>query len=196
MAEFSVAPSGSSSNTFAVIAALVILAGAAAAVFYFNPHRVADFKVARVDTFAPRTSFGPLEGAVPAANGMHVLGAATTSTEDDLYVIAHVSLTDKLRLPIFLTGAVAHVTLGDGTQLESNLLSSSDLKRLQEIFPAIAQKAGSAISDGDEVAPGQTLTGSIVLPFPGQTADAWKARKDATLTLQLRNQEAQTAVLP
>ena len=196
MAPLQLAPARDSSNAPAVILALVILAALAAAIFYFNPHKVAEFHVVSSDTYAPHTTFGSLEGATPAANGMHVLGAPTSSSEDDLYVIAHVTFTDKLRLPLFITGATAHVTLADGTELESNLLSSADLKRLEVIFPDIRQHATDPISDGEQINPGQTRTGTLVLPFPGKTAQDWHEKKSATLTVDLRNHGPQTTGLP
>ena len=194
MAELHVAPVRSTSSAPAIVAAVLILAAVAAAIFYFNPHKVAELKVTAVETYAPRTTFNSLD--TPAPNGMHVLDAPTSSSEDNLYVIANVSLTDKLRLPLFISGAIAHVTLADGSQLEANLLSSSDLKRLEVIFPDITKRAANPIFDGDEVTPGHTRVGTLVLPFPGQTADAWGAKKVASLTIELRNQEPQTTALP
>ena len=194
MADLKIAPSRDSSNAPALILSLLILAAIAAAIFYFNPHKVSEFKVTSVDTYAPHTTFGALQGPTP--NGMHVLDTPTSTTENDLYVIAHVSLTDKLRLPLFISGAVARVKLGDGTELESNLLSASDLKRLEVIFPSLREHVTDPISDGDEVQPGQTRTGTVILPFPGQTDDAWHAKKSATLTLQLRNQNPQATAIP
>lgn len=183
-----------SSSLPAVLISLFILAAAAAAIFYFNPHKVAEFRVTSTDSYAPSTTFTAMDG--PAPNGMHVLGAPTSSTETNLYVIAHVSLADKLRMPIYINGATARVTLADGTVNEANLLSGSDLKRLEVIFPDITQRAAHPIFDGDEVDPGQTLTGTLVLPFPGQNAEAWHNKKNAILTLELRNQGPQTASLP
>ena len=194
MAELKIAPSRESSSAPAVILSLLVLAAIAAALFYFNPHKVSEFKVTSVDTYAPHTTFAALEGPTP--NGMHVLDAPTDSTENDLYVIAHVSLTDKLRLPLFVSGAVAHAKLADGTELEANLLSASDLKRLEVIFPSLRGRVADPISDGDEIQPGQTRIGTVVLPFPGQTDDAWHSKKSATLTVQLRNQDPQTTAIP
>ncbi len=194
MAPLQLAPARQTSNAPAVIVSLLILSAIAAALFYFNPHTVSEFRVTSTDTYAPHTTFNSLDA--PSANGMHVLGTPTTTTEDNLYVIAHVQLTDKLRLPLFITGATARVTMADGTQYESNLLSGTDLKRLEVIFPDITQHAVNPIYDGDQIAPGETRTGTIVLPFPGQTADAWHAKKGATLTVELRNQEPQTTSLP
>ena len=195
MADLQIAPARQSNSAPALILSFLALAAVAAAIFYFNPHKVSELKVTSVDTYTPHTTFGALDGPTPT-NGMHVLGTPTTSTETNLYVIAHVSMTDKLRLPIFISGAIAHATLADGTQLESNLLSAVDLKRLEVIFPDIGKHAADPITDGDEIAPGQTRIGTLVLPFPGQTADVWQSKKIATLTLDLRNQGPQTTALP
>ncbi len=195
MAELKIAPARESSNAPAVIISLLVLSAVAAAIFYFNPHRVSDLVVTSVNSYAPHTTFSALDGG-PTPNGMHVLDAPTTTTENDLYIIAHVAFTNKLRLPIFITGANAHVKLADGTEVDANLLSASDLKRLEVIFPEIRRHAIDPISDGDEIRPGQTRIGTVVLPFPGQTTDTWNSKKSATLTMQLRNQDAQTTELP
>lgn len=195
MAPLQIAPARQTSSTIpALLIAFLALAAIAAGVFYFNPHKVAEFHVTGTDLYAPHTTFAAPEG--PAAANMHVLSAPTSSSEDNLYVIAKVSLTDKLRLPLFISGATAQVTFSDGSRLESNLLSSTDLKRLEVIFPEITQHATAPISDGDEINPGETRTGTVVLPFPGQTAAAWQGKKGATLTINLRNQEPQTTALP
>ena len=71
-----------------------------------RPWRVADFKVVSVDPYAPQTTFGKLDAST--GNGMHVLDAPSTSTEDDLYIIAKVSITDRLRMPIYINGATQY----------------------------------------------------------------------------------------
>lgn len=177
-----------------LLLAVLALVAVAGAVFYFNPHKVSELHVSGVETFAPHTTFGELGGTT--GKGMHVLGGPTSSSEDDLYIIASVQMADKLRLPLFITGATAHVTLEDGSVAESTLLSAADLKRLEVIFPEIAQKAVAPIGDGDEIDPGQTRVGTLVFPFPGRSAAAWRSKKGAILTIDLRNQDAQKAMLP
>jgi hypothetical protein len=194
MSDLQIAPPREGNNTIPILIAVAVLAAIAAAIFYFNPHKVADLKVTKVDTFAPHTTFEAMEG--PSAPGTHVIGAPTSSAEDDLYVIASTTITDHLRLPLFITGVVVNVTMADGSQLEENMLSAGDLKRLEVLFPAITQKAGNPIQDGDEVAPGQTVTGSVVIQLSGKTLAEWNSKKAATLTVQLRNQEPQTTRLP
>ena len=180
----------------ALLIAVVVLAAAAVAIFYFNPHSTAELAVTHVDTFAPQTTFGAMEGAGASTAGTHVIEAPTTSTENDLYVVATLKLTDKLRLPLFVTGAVAHVTLADGAETEITALSAADVKRLEVIFPALGKQVTQPFEDGAEVDPKQTLNTQVVLPLPGQTAAAWAGKKAATLTITLRNQGPQTTQLP
>lgn len=196
MAPFETASARQSSSAPALIISLFVLAAVAAGLFYFNPHKVAELRVTGVDTYAPHTTFNNAEPASAAPNGMHVLDAPTTTSEDNLYLIAKVTMTNKLRLPIFISGATAHVTLADGSQVESSILSSTDLKRLEVIFPDIREHAVAPVFDGDQIDPGKTRVGTIVLPFPGQTADFWHAKKSAKLTIDLRNQDPQTTDLP
>ncbi len=126
---------------------------------------------------------------------MHVIGAGPAA-EDDLYVVATVRITDKLRLPIFMNGYTAALVNPDGTQLNATAIAPRDLARLEQTFPALTPMAQSALDDKDPVLPGETREGTIVLQFPGLTAAAWNARKSATLTVALTHQSPQTATFP
>ena len=174
----------------AVVIAFVVLAIIGAAVFLLNPHKVAELSVSKVDVFAPHTQFSADQGGP-----VHVLGE-TGQTEDDLYVVAHTSLTDKLRLPIFLFGWTSTMTLADGSSVDATVVPAQQLPRLGQIFPQLPPLASNPIRDGDEIAPGATKTGDIILLFPNTTQDQWNKKKSATLTIELRNQEAQTVKLP
>ena len=195
MDELQIAPPREKSVVPAVLIALLVLAAIAWAIFYFNPHKTADLRVTKVQTFAPHTE---VKGLTPdaAKGGMRVLRNDVVTAEDDLYVVATVSFTDKLRIPIYLLGAAADVTFPDGTQTETHMMSVNDVKRLGQIFPEIAPMAGQPIADDEEIDPGKTREGTFVLPFPGRTAEDWNKKRSGTLTLELRNQDPQTARLP
>ena len=195
MADLQLAPFRERSVVPALVIALVALSGIAAAVFWFNPHKVADLQVTAVQTFAPHTELKALtERAKPG--GMRVLDGASSTSEDDLYLVATVSFTDRLRLPVYLSGVTAKATLSDGTQAQARFLSASDLQRIKAIFPALAPLVSNPIQDDEEIDPSKTRVGSVVLLFPGQSAESWKRKREATLTVALRNQEPQTSRLP
>ena len=196
MSDLQIAPPPERSVIPAVLIALLVLAAIAAAVFYFNPHKVADLKVTSVQTFAPHTEMKGLTPD-PGKGNMRVLnGTIYTAAEDDLYLVTTVSFTDRLRIPIYLEGAFADVTFADGSQAQAHMLSVKDVQRLGAIFPTVATLSPNPIADDAEIDPGASLTGTLVLAFPGRTADAWSKKRSGTLTLELRNQEPQTARLP
>ncbi len=195
MSELQIAPARERNVLPAVLIALLLLCAVAFAVFYFNPHKVADLSVTGVQTFAPHTETKALD--VGRVRGMRVLGNGTqTVAEDDLYVVATVSFTDRLRIPIYLMGGTADVTFADGTELQPRMLAVSDVERLKKIFPALASLTQNPLGDDEELDPGKTRVATVVLPIPGRDAAAWKSKRSATLTLELRNQGAQTVRLP
>jgi hypothetical protein len=174
----------------AVIIAFVVLAIVTAAVFLLNPHKIAELSLAKVDLFAPHTQFAASQETTK------VLGE-TAQSEDDLYVVAHVNITDKLRLPLFLFGWTATVTFADGSTQDATVVPAQQLPRLGQIFPQLASLATQQpFHDGDEIAPGTTASGSFILLFPNMTEDQWHKKRSAALTIELRNQEAQTLKLP
>ena len=174
----------------AVVIAFVVLAIITAAVFLLNPHKIAELSVSKVDLFAPHTQFDAAQGS------MKVLGE-TAQSEDDLYVVAHVNISDKLRLPLFLFGWTATVTLADGSTQDATVVPAQQLPRLGQIFPQLATlSTQQPFHDGDEIAPGTTSSGSFVLLFPNTTQDQWNKKRSAVLTIHLRNQEPQTVKLP
>lgn len=194
MADLQLAPARERSALPAFLIALLVLSVVAAAVFWFNPHKVADLRVMDVQTFAPHTEMKSL--APSAKKSMRVLGEAVSASEDNLYVVATISFMDRLRIPIYLSGVTAHVSFADGTQTQARMIAEPDLKRLQTIFPDLAPLSANPIVDDEEIAPGATRVGTVVLLFPGQTAESWRKKGDATLTVALRNQEPQTTRLP
>jgi hypothetical protein len=166
-----------------------VLAIIAAAVFLLNPRKTADLSVSSVDVFAPQTQYKAQEQTVK------VLGEGA-QTENDLYVVAHISMTDKLRLPLFLFGWTSTATFADGSTQDATVVPAQQLPRLGQMFPQILPMAPKAVLDGTEIGPGSTLNGDIVLLFPNTTEDQWNHKKAATLTIELRNQQAQTVKLP
>jgi hypothetical protein len=168
-----------------VIAAVVmILVGVA--IYMLNPRKTAAITVQKTELFAPHTEFKSMPG------NNRVIGAPAES-EDDLYVVATVSITDKLSLPIFLDSVSATMTTDTGSTQATNV-SPLDLPRLEQIFPRIAPlirpPAAPAFRFQDAVSPKATRVGIVVFLFPKTTAQAWAAKKSATLTVNLANDAA------
>lgn len=195
MADLQIAPPREKNVLPAILIALVVLGVVAFAVFYFNPHKVADLSVADVQIFAPHTETKALSMG-RGAGGMRVLGGKEVTAEDDLYVVTTVNFTDRLRLPLYLVGSTLHVTFADGTEAQAQMIPVMNIERLKKIFPAIEPMVVKPVADDEEVDPSKTRVGSFVFAFPSRDAAAWKSKREATITLELRDQGAQTSRLP
>lgn len=173
-----------------VVIAFAVLCVIGVAVFLLNPHKTAEFSVTHVDLYAPHTEFSTIRGQT------NVLGEQA-QTEDDLYVVAHIRLTDKLRLPLFLSAWTATATLANGSTVDATIVPAKELPRLGETFPKLPGLVSEpAVQFNDEVAPGSTLNATLIFLFPNVKESDWQAKKSAELTVQLRNQDALTAKLP
>lgn len=188
MADNRTSSSFTGSPLLAAMIAVVILLIVGIAMFFLNPTKVAEIAVSKVDIFAPHTQFDSMGGSV------HVLGQAP-SGEDDLYVIAHIRFTDKLRLGEILSTWTGLVKLADGRTIDAATVPPSQLSRLEEIFPDLAPLITQPFHYGDEAMPGATREGSIVLMFPNMTQAQWQSRQTASLTINLRDQPPQTVIL-
>jgi hypothetical protein len=162
----------------------------AIAVYLLIPHKLTALTLTKVDIFAPHTEYQAAKG-----QSMAVVGEPGQS-EDDLYVVAHLNITDKWHQRMFISGWSATVTFADGSTLDSTYIAKSELPRLEQIFPQITSLATNPIGDGDELDPGVTDTGSVVLLFPNTTQDKWNKKGSAVLNINLRDHVSQTVKLP
>ena len=172
-----------------VIAAVVmVLIGVA--IYMFNPRKTAEIVVQKTELFAPHTEFKQM----PSSS--RVIGAPAQS-EDDVYVVATVSITDKLRLPLFLDSVSATMTTDAGS-IQATNVSPIDLPRLEQIFPQItplvSPPAAPPLRFEDTVSPGATRLGTIVFLFPQTSAKAWAAKKSASLTITFAHDAAPITV--
>ena len=162
----------------------MVLVGAG--VYMLNPRKTAVITVQKTDIFAPHTEFKQTPGSG------QVIGAPA-ETEDDVYVVTTVSIADKLRLPIFLDSVSATMT-SDAGSLQATNVSALDLPRLEQTFPQItplvSPPAAPPLHFEDAVSPGATRVGTIVFLFPHISAQAWAAKKSATLTVYLAHDAA------
>ncbi len=173
----------------AVVLAFIIMVVVAVTVYLVIPHKITALSVSKVDVFAPHTEFKASQGS------MQVVGEPGQS-EDDLYVVAHINITDRLNQRVFISGWSATVMFKDGSTEDSTLVARSELPRLEQIFPQVATLATDPIGDGDELDPGVTKSGSVVLLFPNTTQDKWNTKTSAVLTIDLHEHVAQTVKLP
>ena len=173
----------------AILIAFAILIVIAIVVFLVNPRETAKLALDKVDLYAPHTEIQQDKNAVK------VVGLANAS-EDDLYVVATVEMTDKLRLPLFISGTTMILTSADGSAVEATGVSPRYYERLGTTFPTLAGYLGAPFYGGDAIQPGETHKGVVLFLFPGMSEASWKSKKSAVLTVDLRNQTPQTVALP
>jgi len=163
----------------------------AVAVFLLNPRKTAEVSVQKLEFYAPPAVAPPVDTVMYPGN--------PKPAENDLYVVATVQITDKLRLPIAPDGPSATLTLADGSSIDGQFLAGQDLPRLETVFPpltALLTKPGmTPIAVGETISPGATRTGEVMLLFPNVTQAAWDAKKSATLTINIIQQKPVTVPL-
>jgi hypothetical protein len=189
MTDLNLGPAEERSYLPAILIAAAVLIVIAIAVFFLNPRKTADTSVTKVELYAPHTEFQATPG------GSHIIGQGP-SAEDDLYAVVTVSVTDDLRLPLFVDATSVTLTAPDGSQTEALGVPVSDYPRLEQTFPQLTPLLTNPFTYGQQIAPKQTAVGSVLVLFPNTTEAAWKARKSATVTLNLRNQSPLTAPIP
>jgi hypothetical protein len=88
------------------------------------------------------------------------------------------------------------LTSADGSAVEATGVAPQYYGRLVTTFPELGTYLGQPLYDGDEIDPGKTRSGNVLLLFPGLTEEAWHNKKSAVLSINLRNQNPQTIKLP
>jgi hypothetical protein len=189
MADLSLAPAPERGTLRAVLISIVVLSVVAAAVFLLNPRKTSELAITKMAFFAPHTETKEIPGQ------MHVIGQAA-SAEDDLYVVATVRMTDKIRLPLFISATTATMVLADGSSLDARVISLRSLQRLEVTFPELTPMAGTLLDTDDPIPPSESREGNVVLLFPGINEATWHTKKSASMTFDLAHQSPQTTALP
>jgi len=188
MPDLNLGPAPERSRTPAILISFVLLALVAAAIYHFSPRKAADIRMEKVDLFAPHTETKAAKG------GTHILGTPSY-TEDNLYVVVHLSIENKLSLPLFLDSPEATLTTAAGVST-ATVVSPTDAVRLEQSFPDLTPLAANPIGYNSQIAPHGTLQGSIILLYPTLKQSDWQAKKSANLTLHFIHIGPQTIDLP
>jgi hypothetical protein len=138
----------------------------------------------------------PVHTQYSRSGGMTV---GADQTEDALYVIANVALTDKSEVPLFIKGITGSLTMSDGTVMEANVIDKNDLPRLMMMFPKmkpLTEAAGTApLLRESQVAVGTTGRGYVLLSY-NVPKDVWDKREASDVTIDFYHQDPVTVPLP
>ena len=168
-------PAPERSRTPAILISVVVLAAVGAAIYFFSPRHPTQVNVEKIDIFAPHTEVKAGKG------GVHLLGTPSYK-EDNLYVVVHVSIENKLSLPITLEPPEATLTTPAGV-ITATVVSPADAARLEQSFPEITAMATNPIGIDSQIAPHGTLKGSIILLYSTLSQNDWQTKKSANLTI-------------
>ena len=167
------------------------MAAVGAAVYFLNPRKTAEVKVEKVAVFAPHTVFNASPGVG------HVIGIPAES-EDDVYVVATLAITDKLRLPLFLDSTAATVVTSGGSTWRlpwsRPLIFRGWRRPSRRSRPLVSPPAAAPLRFEDSIAPGATRVGTVILLFPQIDEQAWKSKRSATLTIRMAHDAAPITV--
>ncbi len=174
-----------------VVIALAVLAAVIFAVIHFTPHTTADVAVTRTAVYPSHIVF--------KSNSI-VLNS--DQTQDDLYILVTLRITDHLRLPLFLKDFNASLIPSaetGGLPLTDSAVEKPDLANLLTTFPVLKKLADAQgvppLYRETRIDPGQTVEGYILLHFPGAQA-VWDQRQDATVSIDLYHQPSLVVGIP
>ena len=172
-----------------LLLALLVLGLAGFFLFRLTPRSTADVFITRVDVFPAHTVF---------KSESNVVGE--DPSQDDLYALVTVRLTDRLHLPLFLKDITATLIPSDGTlPPATSAVEHSQLDNLYTSFPALrklaAAQAAPLLLRESRIDPNQTVEGYVIVHFP-VTAETWNTRNNAVLTLDLYHQQSLSVTIP
>jgi hypothetical protein len=166
-----------------VLLAFLILGIVLALVLRFTPRRTADLTVTRTSVYAAHTVFKS-----------DTIVVANQHSQDDLYVLTHLRIDDRLHLPLFLKDFTATLTTADGEEVTTSAIEKRDLDNLYTSFPDIKPLSSEPLLRDTMISPGESAEGMIILHFP-VTQDIWDKRRRAVLNVDLYHQGMQEVLI-
>jgi len=164
-----------------VLVALVVIAVIVGS--YAYRQRPGIISTGTVDAF--RTFPVHTESArMPQPGGM----VATPEVYDQMLVMAHVTIKNASpKQTLYIKSVDAKLTNADGTEMTTTQAAKSDQDQLFGYYKQLADFQMQPISLETRILPGQSVTGMTVFSF-GITTDAWKSRKDFTISISFYDQ--------
>ncbi len=174
-----------------ILLALLVLAGAGAWFARVYVHPAVTGSVDGVQVF-------PVHVEYKRGNGGSGMLVGADQTEDALYVVADIALSNKSEVPLFLSSFSGSFTTDDGTIMEANIIEKDDLPRLMTMFPklkSLADAAGTPLLRESSVAKDTNARGYVVMSYNIPQA-VWDKRKSAEVAVDFYHQDRLTMPLP
>jgi hypothetical protein len=167
-----------------VLIAFLVLGIVIALVIRYTPHTIADGSVTHAVAYPAHTVF----------KSESILVNRDRS-QDDLYALVTLSVTDRLNLPIFLNDFTGSLTTATGEQIAGTAAYKNDLETIYTSFPALRPMSSAPLLRETMISPGNTAEGMILLHFP-VSAEVWNNRKSATVNVDLYHQGILSITIP
>jgi hypothetical protein len=167
-----------------VLIAFVVLGIAIALVIRYTPHRVADLEITRTSIYPSHLVF---------KSDSLVVGA--DRTEDQLYILLNLRVTDRLNLPLFLKDFTATLTTAEGEKVETSAAEKTDMPALYTAFPALKPMASAPLLRETLIRPGDSAEGMVLVHFP-VNLDTWNRRRFARLHINFYHQGPLSITIP
>ncbi len=172
-----------------VVIALLVLAAVGAWFAKVYLHPAVTGAVDKVELFPVHTTFARPAGTM----------IGDDQTEDDLYVIAEVTLHDKSEVPLFIKSIDGAFTTDDGIEVKATAIQKNDLPRLAAMFPrmkpAVDAAGPSPLLRESTIPAGGSGSGYILFVYNIPQA-IWDKRKAATVSIDFYHQDPVTLQVP
>jgi hypothetical protein len=163
---------------------LAIVAIAAALIYKFTPHRIADVTVTH-------TTAVPIHTVTPSPIKL----SAANPGQDDLYVLATVRIDDKLKLPLFIKDITGTLTTPDGEDGHQRHRERTSSTTSTPPFHNSSRWPAHHSSRETAIQPNDHAEGMVLLHFPVDQA-TWDKRTSATITITTYSQGDLTVTIP
>jgi hypothetical protein len=167
-----------------VLIAFLLLGIALALVLRYTPHKIADVAIVHTAVYPAHTVFKS-----------ETILVGRDRSQDDLYVLVTVAVTDRLNLPIFLKDFTGTLVTADGEEVPGTAAQKGELDNLYTTFPAIRPLASAPLLRETLISPGNSESGMVLLHFP-VAAETWNHRRSAALNIDLYHQGPISITIP
>lgn len=111
----------------------------------------------------------------------------SSQTYNELLILADIQVRDQAKVPLFLNGVAATLTL-PGDQPRHNLAAGkSDFARVFEAYPSLNQYYAKPFQQAITLHPGEQTEGLAIFSFP-ITQQQWDSRQKASVVVSLIHQ--------
>lgn len=166
-----------------VLIAFLLLGMVIVLVVRMTPEKTANLSVSHTIVFPTHVVMG---------SGSIVIGQK--ETQDNLYVLTTLKITDRTRYPIFIKDYTATLTAEDGEPMTTSAVEKDEIPNLLTVFPGLKPLVTAPLFRETVIEPGQSAEGMVILHFP-ITQSVWDHRRTAVLNVDLYNSGDQPVLI-